>query len=936
MTRINNYSFIGALTRKLGVLLLLLLVGNVSPLRAANDSTRVFTEQHPLVYEDAWDLWPYVFLNEYGEAVGYNIDLLKLLLKELDIPCVVKLKPTKEALEDLKNGRSDLMFGMDAHFHDDYAHYGKNVIQVFTHSVIHKKDAPTSIKKLEDLSKHRVIVHGGSFSHHYMQKRGWGANAIPYDDMQEAVQHAHGVEGTQIVWNTLSLKWLLYKFHFDDLELTPVNIPHGEYKFMSNNLQLLHRLDSVFTHLNSTGRLQPIQNKWFYPERTETGIPSWIWRVIIVMAVIIAVFLAYYVGYRIYERRMSQTVRRSNNRLALILTTSKVHIWLFDIAKRTISSLDNDGNRVVIPLSPNFFQYYMNPEDYEKLCDVLRQLALQEKEKDTLEVRCLKGHNGEEFIFSVDFSILRRTRSGRPTVIIGATTNVTEERQRRQKQKDAMLRYQSIFNSAMVDTVSYDEHGFIDNMNEKASRAFPGDIQTIIDAKIPVQDVLGDPTVTTDNLEYTYLTQIYRSSDDERPLIKFLKRDELYYELQLVPVRDDNGRLLAIYGTGRDVTELAKSYSRLQKNIAQMEQANAELQEYVRNIDYVMQNGGVRVATYSPDNHTLTVYSEIDHVQLRLTQARLLALAADESKKAAQRMMNSMDNRMRTPVKDTIKSLVKTKEDRRLHLYFSFVPVINDEGVTEYFGLIRDISEIKATEEQLAHETEKAREVEMLKQAFLANMSYEIRTPLNSVVGFAELFDREHSKDDEGFFIQEIRENSEKLLKLINDILYLSRLDAQMIEFNKTPIDFAAVFEGHCQSAVTNYLQPDVSFTVDNPYERLMLTIDLQNLGIAIDQILINAAQHTTSGYVRARYDYNGEELMVAVQDTGCGIPAEKMDHLFDRFYTTDNVGSGLGLAISHEIIQHLGGKIRVKSEPGKGTIVWVSVPCQCNEIIRK
>lgn len=903
---------------------------------SANDSVRVFTEDHPLVYEDAWDLWPYAFLNEAGEPVGFNIDLLRLLCNELDIPYRVKLKPTKEALEDLKTGRADLMCGMDAHFHNEYATYGNSVIHIFTHSVVHKKNEPVLIKTIDDLAHHRVIVHDGSFSHHLMIQNGWGANAIPYDDMQEAVQHAHGVEGTQIVWNTLSLKWLLRKFHFDDLELTPVNIPHGEYKFMSNNLQLLHRLDSVFTNLNSTGRLQPIQNKWFYPERTETGIPSWIWRVIIVMAVIIAVFLAYYIGYRIYERHMSQNVRRSNNRLALILTTSKVHIWLFDIAKRTISSLDNDGNRVVIPLSPNFFQYYMNPEDYEKLCDVLRQLALQEKEKDTLEVRCQKGHNGEEFIFSVDFSILRRTRSGRPTVIIGATTNVTEERQRRQKQKDAMLRYQSIFNSAMVDTISYDEHGIIDNMNEKAARAIPGGVQAVVDAKIPVQDVLGDPTVTTDNLEYTYLTQIYRSPDDERPLNRFLKRDELYYELQLVPVRDDNGRLLAIYGTGRDVTELAKSYSRLQKNIAQMEQANAELQEYVRNIDYVMQNGGVRVATYSPDNHTLTVYSEIDHVQLRLTQARLLALAADESKKAAQRLMNSMDNRMRTPVKDTIKSLVTTKEGRRLHLYFSFVPVIADEGVTEYFGLIRDISEIKATEEQLAHETEKAREVEMLKQAFLANMSYEIRTPLNSVVGFAELFDREHSKDDEGFFIQEIRENSEKLLKLINDILYLSRLDAQMIEFNKVPIDLAAVFEGHCQSAVTNYLQPDVSFSVDNPYERLMLTIDLQNLGIAIDQILINAAQHTTSGHVRARYDYNGEDLMVAVQDTGSGIPDEKIEHLFDRFYTTDNVGSGLGLAISHEIIQHLGGKIRVKSEPGQGTIVWVSVPCQCSEIIRK
>ena len=75
---------------------------------------------------------------------------------------------------------------------------------------------------------------------------------------------------------------------------------------------------------------------------------------------------------------------------------------------------------------------------------------------------------------------------------------------------------------------------------------------------------------------------------------------------------------------------------------------------------------------------------------------------------------------------------------------------------------------------------------------------------------------------------------------------------------------------------------------------------------------------------------------MVAVQDTGSAIPNEKMENLFDRFYTTDNVGSGLGLAISHEIIQKMDGKIRVKSEPGQGTIVWVSVPCQCNEIIRK
>ena len=210
-----------------------------------NDSIRTFTEEHPLVYEDAWDLWPYAFLNENGEAVGYNIDLLKMLCKELDIPFIVKLKPTQDALNDLKNGHADLMCGMDAHFHNKYGQYGKTVIQIFTHSVLHQKNDPVRIKKTSDLANHRVIVHKGSFSHHLMMNHNWDNNALAYDDMQEAVQKAHLSTDYQIVWNTLSLKYLVRKFQYDDMELTPVNIQSGEYKFMSNNQRLLDQLDSI-------------------------------------------------------------------------------------------------------------------------------------------------------------------------------------------------------------------------------------------------------------------------------------------------------------------------------------------------------------------------------------------------------------------------------------------------------------------------------------------------------------------------------------------------------------------------------------------------------------------------------------------------------------------------------------------------------------------
>ena len=150
------------------------------------DTTRTYTTAHPLIYEDAWDLWPYVFLNENGEPDGYNIDLLKLIFKELDIPYVIKLKPTLEAQADLKNGKSDLMLRMDAEYSRENSLYSKNIVQLFTHSILAPKNKPVHIRQEKDLKNYRVIVHGGSFSHHYLMKQAWAKEVVPYDDMKRS------------------------------------------------------------------------------------------------------------------------------------------------------------------------------------------------------------------------------------------------------------------------------------------------------------------------------------------------------------------------------------------------------------------------------------------------------------------------------------------------------------------------------------------------------------------------------------------------------------------------------------------------------------------------------------------------------------------------------------------------------------------------------
>jgi len=901
------------------------------------DSIRIFTEEHPLVYEDAWDLWPYAFLNENGEAVGYNIDLLKMMCKELNIPIIIKLKPTQDALNDLKSGYADLMCGMDAHFHNEYGKYSKTVIQIFTHSVLHQKIDPVKIKNVEDLANHRVIVHKGSFSHHLMIRNGWGYNAVAYDDMQEAIQKAHQSREYQIVWNTLSLDYLIRKFKYNDLELVPVNVQHGEYKFMSNNQQLLDKLDSVYTLLNSEGRLQPIQNKWFYPDHVDSGIPLWIWKVVGVLMVLAFGTLIYYVVYRLREQKMKKAITRSNNRLALILRTSHVHVWLYDITTNTITRFDENGHQLKSPFMSGIFDYQIIPEDFDHLAAAIQKMIINDEDEAELQVKAKTNDSDELRHLTILMSVLHRNKDGRPTTLIGTSSDITAERLRQIQVKENLVRYQAIFNAGMVDTVAYDANGNVINMNEIAASVIKGGRFTVHDHNVNLRDVLRMDNLDLEHMGQTIMTLMYKSTESQSEATRQFFQHDKFYELQLVPYRNSEGRLQAIFGTGRDVTENVNTYTQMQHNSMLLQQANDEVSSYIRNTNFVMRNGGVRMVDYSPETHTMAVYQGIEQHEYELTQTRCLALTHDESKRVTQRILKTMDNLTRSALNATVRTTLRAKNGHPLYLYLSFIPIINSEGViVKYFGMCRDISEIKATEQALSVKTQKAQEVETIKNAFLRNMSYEIRTPLASVVGFAELFQQKHTPEEETLFIQEIKDNSTQLLKLINDILFLSRLDAEMIEFKKQPIDFAAVFDSNCEMAWQNYKQEGVEYLIDNPYNKLVVDIDMQNIGIIIDQIIANAAQHTTDGQVRARYDYTGEGLVMAFSDTGSGIPEEKLTHIFERFTGSTSRGTGLGLPICYEMAHQMGGNITIKSTVGKGTIVWVTIPCQCTEIERK
>lgn len=900
------------------------------------DSIVVYNDKRPLIYEDAWDLWPYVFLNENGEPDGYNIDLLKMIFKELDIPYEIRLRPTLEAQKDLKDHKSDLMLRMDADFARHNSSYGRTIVQIFTHSLVKPKGQAVNARNGKELSRYPVIVHDKSFSHYKLMENGWAKEIIPYEDMKEAIQNVSTENNGIILWNSMSLKWLMTKYHTDNLEIIPFDFPYGEYKFFANDHHLLNQLDSVYSILRANDRLTAIQNKWFYPERHETGIPSWIWDMVKFFTILAVGILVYYTFFKIRERKMTQKINKENQRLSLIMKTSNVMFCTYNVSSQYFTVMDSSGH-AERSYSLLEYSHRFDPNDFTNLTDGLRNVIEGKSETVTIQLKEYENNLIDSNNYTVTLSVLRRDKHKRPSIIIILKTDTTQDRMRQALIKESMLRYQSLFNSALVDMVYYDADGYISDMNSKSLSVMGIDNEEIRRRKISLRDVLGMKDLDIDKFEYFYATQLYKSPNDNRTLNKLLGKDQLYYELQVMPIYDKFGNRIGFFGTGRNVTESANSYRKLKENSKKLQIVKDDVSTYVHNIDYVLSVGGISLVNYRLDTHTLTVYSEIGHEKYSLTQTRALAFVDSSSEKQALRVLNKMDNRQTGSIIVDVKTCIRRRKDRLpLHLQLNFVPTIVDGEITEYFGLIRDISEIKAVEEKLAEESVRAQEVETVKNAFLHNMSHEIRTPLNTVVGFSELFQMEHSPEDEALFINEIKNNSASLLKLINDILFLSRLDAGMITLSPQPVDFASIFAGRCTSVWDNHKQPGVEYIVQSPYNRLVVEIDEPNVSMIINKIITNAIQHTKSGSVLARYEYIADRLLVSVEDTGSGIKKENLENIFGRFVTGANNGAGLGLSICHELVQYMGGNIELTSTEGKGTTVWFSIPCKMVEMERK
>lgn len=248
-----------------------------------------------------------------------------------------------------------------------------------------------------------------------------------------------------------------------------------------------------------------------------------------------------------------------------------------------------------------------------------------------------------------------------------------------------------------------------------------------------------------------------------------------------------------------------------------------------------------------------------------------------------------------------------------------------------YTGFRRNVTSWKKMVNELSEAKERAERSDKLKSAFLANISHEIRTPLNAIIGFSNLLTNTDKKEEIAEYQRIIVTNSDLLLRLINDILDLSKIEAGFIDRQLSEFDLSVYFDelyGSVRQAMAN---PSVELVCDNPYESCLVRMDANRLAQVVLNYATNAIKCTYRGEIRMGYRRQGEGIYFYVSDTGIGIPDKDKPRLYRRFEKLNEFaqGTGLGLVICKVVTEASGGRVGFESEEGVGSTFWSWVPCE-------
>ena len=621
--------------------------------------------------------------------------------------------------------------------------------------------------------------------------------------------------------------------------------------------------------------------------------------------------------------------------MMMALNISGNHVMCFNLKDNIVYDLHGKamfGNNVGIEVCYT----YIHPDDRERFRTFVERLKDGTDKVGECHYRWDYNYSGkgEPDWHDMYGRAMAEYEDGKPVNIIATLTDETEVKRKEREVEELSKRYRSIFENSIIGMSFYSPEGWLLDANRIMRQIchFDSDTSDEFFSKMNLFDVMPfNEVLDRDHPDDYWACSL--SIVPEREM-------RVYLEISVHPIYDENGKLMYISVTANDVTEERNMYLNVMENDARMKKINEAIKNYEAELRYMLEASKMQSWRISLERDTLEFYSGLNTVVRSFNLKQMQKIFVDQEGDFVKALSNPSEALKKPLVYvGQMHPMVTLSSTENQWVQINCIPEYDKQGkLLGAFGVWRNINDLMRKQDQLRNETRRAHESGQLKTLFLANMTHEIRTPINAIVGFSEVLSSLTAEDEKKEIIKIIKNNCDMLLRLINDILTVSSLETGQMDIKLVEVDFAQAFNVLFESLRPRVQEPGVEFVKDNPYATLPIKVDFERVSQVITNFVTNAVKYTHQGYIKLGYRMETrtiegkqrEGLYAYCEDTGDGILPEAQPKIFERFYKVNDFvqGTGLGLSICKAFTDASHGDIGVISEgKGKGSVFWMWIP---------
>jgi signal transduction histidine kinase/PAS domain-containing protein len=654
----------------------------------------------------------------------------------------------------------------------------------------------------------------------------------------------------------------------------------------------------------------------------------------LMIALVIIAAVVMIIMNRLVKRRVLRSVNSTldiHDMMEKTLKISASNVIIYDVHKGIVSQLSgymlSKGD-----INVETYKQHVHPDDLDTVLENIRSLIRGEGTSVEFDYRW--NFNFDEG--APQWGYLHNTSVAeyvdgvpQPVTIISALVDQTNLYEQQEQETALSKRYKQIFENSIIGLSFYSADGWLIDANRQMRVIcnFDSDEGDSYFSNTNLFDVAPfNEVLDRNNLEDYWACSL--SVVPERNMY-------VYLEIRVHPILDSLGHVVYLAVAARDISEERKLYLQQKLNDEQIQKAKEAIQLYETELRYMMEGCKMEAWRAIIEEDRIEFYSGLSTIVRSITMNEMREIFVNKDDEFV-RSLSDLYKALDHPLVYVGQICPRHSESINgpLWVQINSIPEYDDKGhLKGSFGIWRNINDIMHKQELLKRETERAKDSGHQKSVFLANMTHEIRTPLNAIVGFSDLLQAVESPEEKHEMIRIIHNNCDMLLRLINDILVLSNVDANAMQIRPEMVDFAIEFNDICKSLSERVQEPSVEFQSDNPCDTLLVSIDKSRIQQVITNFVTNAVKYTHQGHIRVGYRLEEREgkqgLYVYCEDTGAGIPDDQLGRVFERFVKLNDYiqGTGLGLSICKAIVDRCNGDIGVESKFGEGSTFWFWIP---------